>query len=62
MFFINGITPENLDGSDRVFVLFDGNDDAALSVARGQWKALKGEGHALSYWQQDDAGRWTQSA
>lgn len=62
MFFINGVTPENLDGSDRVFVLFDGNDEAALAVARNQWKALNGDGHALSYWQQDDAGRWTQSA
>ena len=62
IFFINAITPEGLEGSDRVFVLFDGNDEAAVATARSQWKALHGDGHQLSYWQQDDSGRWSQSA
>jgi DNA polymerase-3 subunit chi len=39
-------------------LLFDGNDAEALAAARAQWSALKAGGHALSYWQQNDDGRW----
>ena len=62
MFFINGVAPESFEDKDRVFVLFDGQDADAVEAARGHWKALSGGGHGLSYWQQDDAGKWTQSA
>ena len=62
MFFINGIAPDHTDGMERVFILFDGNSEAAVTNARQQWKALREDGHDLSYWQQDDAGRWSQSA
>ena len=34
-------------------VLFDGNDPDALALAREQWRAMKQEGHAATYWQQD---------
>ena len=62
MFFINGIEPDHMDDKERVFILFDGNDETAVSAARAQWKSLRDDGHALSYWQQDQAGRWTKSA
>ena len=62
VFFVNGITPQSFDDKERVFVLFDGNDTGALEAARRQWKDLRDAGHDLSYWQQDDAGRWSQSA
>ena len=42
----------------RIILLFDGRDDAAVAGARAQWSALKGGGHALSYWQQGEDGRW----
>lgn len=42
----------------RIVLLFDGRDEAAVADARLQWSALKKEGHALSYWQQGDDGRW----
>lgn len=38
--------------------LFDGNDAAAVAAARRRWAACKAAGHSLTYWQQDEAGRW----
>ncbi len=55
-------------GSDRIAdyglcaILFDGRDDTAVGEARAQWKELKDAGHDVTYWQQDDAGRWSQKA
>lgn len=46
---------------ERVCILFDGNDPAALDHARGQWKALTGAGCLAEYWAQED-GRWTKKA
>lgn len=43
---------------ERIILLFDGRDEAAVAGARTQWAALRREGHALSYWQQGDDGRW----
>ena len=43
---------------ERVFVLFDGNDEAALARARLQWAALKGAPHERAYWAQNEEGRW----
>ena len=55
------VTPEEVDALDRVCVLFDGNDPAALDVARGQWKALTGAGAAAQYWS-EESGRWEKKA
>ena len=41
-------------------ILFDGGDPAAVEVARSQWRDLKARGHDLTYWQQDERGRWAQ--
>lgn len=46
---------------DRVMVLFDGHDDAALQTARVQWKALTGAGVAAKYWS-EASGRWEMKA
>lgn len=46
---------------ERTCILFDGHDDAALQVARGQWKMLTDAGCAAQYWAQAD-GRWTKKA
>jgi DNA polymerase III subunit chi len=44
----------------RCFVLFDGNDPEAVSVAREQWRTYEAAGHALTYWQQNESGSWEQ--
>lgn len=46
---------------ERVCILFDGHDAAALDRARGQWKALTEAGCAAQYWAQENGG-WTKKA
>lgn len=55
------VTPDEVAALERVCILFDGNDDAALEVARGQWKALTGAGCAAQYWSQE-SGAWAKKA
>ena len=55
------ISAGEVEHMQRVCVLFDGNDPAALGVARGQWKALSDAGCAAQYWVQDD-GKWVKKA
>jgi len=38
--------------------LFDGNDEDAVKAARARWSTYKAEGHELTYFQQDEQGRW----
>jgi DNA polymerase-3 subunit chi len=61
-FVIDGAEPPVLEGYERVVFMFDGHDDTQVGDARLQWKKLKGEGHALSYWQQNRDGRWEKKA
>ncbi len=48
-------------GVQKVFVLFDGNDEVALAHARTQWKALTGAGVKAQYWS-EEGGRWQMKA
>jgi DNA polymerase-3 subunit chi len=57
-FFVDGAATDDLTTYDRAVILFDGTDEDALSAARGEWKKLKGAGHAPTYWQQTAEGRW----
>lgn len=45
----------------RVFDLFDGNDETAVIAARQRWRTAKAAGHALTYWQQTGKG-WEKKA
>ena len=42
--------------------VFDGGDAVAVEGARGRWASYKAQGHTLTYFQQDDDGRWQQKA
>jgi DNA polymerase-3 subunit chi len=55
------VSAEEVQSLQRVCILFDGNDDAAVQVARGQWKALTGAGCAAQYWS-EAGGRWEKKA
>lgn len=41
-----------------VLEIFDGNSEEAVVAARERWKAHKAAGHELTYWKQDDQGKW----
>jgi len=55
------VSADEVNGAERVCVLFDGHDESALNHARGQWKALTSAGCAAQYWAQED-GRWVKKA
>jgi DNA polymerase-3 subunit chi len=61
LFLVDGADPGDLDGYERCVVIFEGGDEAQLAVARAQWSALKGSGHAASYWKQTGRG-WEKQA
>lgn len=61
-FFVEGASSENVNGYERAIHLFDGNDPDAVDGARAQWKSAQAAGHSVTYWQQDEAGRWQQKA
>jgi DNA polymerase-3 subunit chi len=61
-FVVDGAEPPPLADYTRVVFMFDGYDALQLDHARGQWKKLKAEGHALTYWQQSQDGRWVKKA
>lgn len=61
-FFVEGASSADIAGYARAIHLFDGNDPDAVDNARAQWKASQAAGHTVTYWQQDEAGRWQQKA
>jgi DNA polymerase-3 subunit chi len=56
-FFVDRAVPQSAEGYERIVYMFSGHDPDAVSEARVAWKAL-GPGNALTYWQQDESGRW----
>jgi DNA polymerase-3 subunit chi len=61
-FVVDGAEPPAVESYERIVFMFDGYDQQQLEGARAQWKRLKGEGHALTYWQQSEEGRWVKKA
>ncbi|WP_132031351.1 DNA polymerase III subunit chi [Aquabacter spiritensis] len=61
-FMVDGATLAEPGAYDRVVHMFDGRDAEAVAAARETWKAARAAGHALTYWQQDEGGRWVKKA
>ena len=57
-FLVDGAEIADPESYERVVVIFDGRDEEAVASAREQWQAAKTQGLAVSYWQQDENGRW----
>ncbi|MCP5365520.1 MAG: DNA polymerase III subunit chi [Hyphomicrobiales bacterium] len=62
LFLTDGADSSSIASYERCFDLFDGNDTDAVAAARRRWQARKAEGHAVTYWQQTEQGRWEQKA
>lgn len=54
----DGATSPQVAQFDLCCELFDGNDAEAVAAARARWTDYKSAGHALTYFQQDEQGRW----
>ena len=61
LFLVDGAEPGALDDYERCSVIFDGKDEAALQVARAQWRRLKDAGFSAVYWRQGERG-WEKAA
>ncbi len=61
LFLVDGANSARLGQFERVFDLFDGNDEAAVKAARERWVTAKAAGHTLTYWQQGPRG-WEKKA
>ena len=55
---VDGVEPADVGAFARCLDMFDGGDEAAVEAARARWKARKAAGHAVTYYQQSDSGRW----
>ena len=61
-FLVDGAECREFGGYARVVYLFDGRDEDARRQAREQWKSAKSGGFAVTYWQQNERGRWEKKA
>jgi DNA polymerase-3 subunit chi len=61
-FLVDGAVLTDVSPYTRVAYVFDGRDEEAVARARAEWQAAKAKGHAVSYWQQNQEGRWQQKA
>ena len=55
------VAPDEVQALERICILFDGNDTDAVTVARGQWKALTAAGCSAQYWS-EASGKWEKKA
>ena len=54
--------PTGTEAYQRMIYMFDGHDQDAVAAVRERWKIEKKAGHELTYWQQDEDGRWRKAA
>ncbi|WP_375262742.1 DNA polymerase III subunit chi [Palleronia sp.] len=55
------VTAEEVAAAERVCVIFDGSDLAALDRARTQWRTLTRAGAQAQYWSEEN-GQWEKKA
>jgi len=62
-FLIDGApVPADAGAYERVVLVFDGEDEDAVAVARERWSEAKAKGFDATYWQPDAGGRWVKMA
>jgi len=61
-FLVDGTQASDVSAYQRMVYLFDGRDETAVEAARAQWKDMRAQGLEVTYWQQDEAGRWVKKA
>jgi len=62
LFLVDGASAESLEGLERAVYLFDGKDAEAVEAARRHWREASGAGHEVTYWREDESGRWQKQA
>jgi DNA polymerase III subunit chi len=62
IFIVENAPLGDIEGVERAFYFIDGNDNEAVKAARIEFKRAKEEGLDLSYWQQNESGKWEKKA
>lgn len=55
---VDGKMADDLAGYERCLYMFDGRSQDLKAQARRHWQEFRDAGHAVTYWQQTDAGGW----
>ncbi len=61
-FLLDGVPLADASPYVRIVHLFDGRDEEQVQAARERWRETKAQGHEMTYWQQDENGRWVRKA
>jgi DNA polymerase III subunit chi len=62
-FLIDGApVPTDAAAYERIVLIFDGQDEDAVTAARARWSEVKAQGFDATYWQPDERGRWVKKA
>ena len=61
-FFVDGAEISDISGYERAVYLFNGQDAEERERARSHWRAAAQNGHNVTYWKQDESGRWVKQA
>jgi len=56
------IMTDDIDKFKMCCEMLDGRVEDQITAARARWKEYKDQGHDLTYWQQDDQGKWNKKA
>lgn len=62
LFLMPGAESSGIDAFKLCCDIIDGHSEEDISNARSRYRDWKAAGHSLSYWQQDDAGKWEQKS
>jgi DNA polymerase-3 subunit chi len=54
--------PADPESYQRIVLLFDGDDEEAVTAARTHWSEARARGFDVTYWQPDERGRWVKKA
>jgi len=61
-FLVDGAVPGSFEGFEQLSARAAGRDSAAVEQARSDWRRVRGQGLAVTYWQQAAGGRWEKRA
>lgn len=62
LFLIDSAEAGEVEGLTRIMIMIDGRSETSVQAERKRWKDLKDKGASMSYWQQDERGRWAKKA
>ena len=62
LFLLDGAGSDSVTEYELCCDLFDGNDPDVVARARLRWKQFRTQGLTLTYWQQNEQGRWKEEA